>query len=339
MERLLYVYCEREIYMQINHNLRLPTHVLTDIDNDRLFISDTGHNRIIVTSLDGEIQTLIGNGIEGMSDGSFEGAQFRQPQGLVRTGEILFVADTNNHLIRMVDLEFSNVDTIAGTGFPAGSRVDGGPALEVDLELPGDLTLIGRDLYISMKGRSQIWMYSLDSGVIQAVIGQGMQGFVDGITEGALLLDPSAIDSDEDGVIYFLDTAANAVRCADLITSHTVRTILGSNKFISGDVDGDLLVARLRMPQGITENGGVLYISDTQNHKIKRIGLATEEVRTIAGMNQKGFVDGNFEEAKFNEPKGISIAEEKIFVADTKNHAVRILDVTSNTVTTLNVDF
>ena len=325
--------------MQYNQNLRLPTHVLTDFDNDRLFISDTGHNRIIVASLDGEIQTLIGNGIEGMSDGSFEAAQFSQPQGLVQLGEILFAADTTNHLIRMIDLEFSNVDTIAGTGFPAGGRVDGGPALEIDLESPWDMTLIGRDLYISMNGRSQIWTYSLDSGVIQAVVGQGVQGFKDGAPEEALLLDPSAIASDEDGVIYFLDTVASAVRCADLTTSHAVWTILGNAKFDSGDIDGAMPEARLRMPQGVTENGGVLYISDTHNHKIRRIGLTTEEVSTIAGVKQKGFRDGNFADARFNEPRGISIAGDKIFVADTKNNAVRVLDVTNQVVTTLNVDF
>ena len=325
--------------MQYNQNLRFPTHVLTDFDNDRLFISDTGHNRIIVASLDGEIQTLIGNGIEGMSDGSFEAAQFSQPQGLVQLGEILFAADTSNHLIRMIDLEFSNVDTIAGTGFPAGGRVDGGPALEIDLESPWDMTLIGRDLYISMNGRSQIWTYSLDSGVIQAVVGQGVQGFKDGAPEEALLLDPSAIASDEDGVIYFLDTVASAVRCADLTTSHAVWTILGNAKFDSGDIDGAMPEARLRMPQGVTENGGVLYISDTHNHKIRRIGLTTEEVSTIAGVKQKGFRDGNFADARFNEPRGISIAGDKIFVADTKNNAVRVLDVTNQIVTTLNVDF
>ncbi len=325
--------------MQYNQNLRFPTHVLTDFDNDRLFISDTGHNRIIVASLDGEIQTLIGNGIEGMSDGSFEAAQFSQPQGLVQLGEILFAADTTNHLIRMIDLEFSNVDTIAGTGFPAGGRVDGGPALEIDLESPWDMTLIGRDLYISMNGRSQIWTYSLDSGVIQAVVGQGVQGFKDGAPEEALLLDPSAIASDEDGVIYFLDTVASAVRCADLTTSHAVWTILGNAKFDSGDIDGAMPEARLRMPQGVTENGGVLYISDTHNHKIRRIGLTTEEVSTIAGVKQKGFRDGNFADARFNEPRGISIAGDKIFVADTKNNAVRVLDVTNQVVTTLNVDF
>ena len=325
--------------MQYNQNLRFPTHVLTDFDNDRLFISDTGHNRIIVASLDGEIQTLIGNGIEGMSDGSFETAQFSQPQGLVQLGEILFAADTSNHLIRMIDLEFSNVDTIAGTGFPAGGRVDGGPALEIDLESPWDMTLIGRDLYISMNGRSQIWTYSLDSGVIQAVVGQGVQGFKDGAPEEALLLDPSAIASDEDGVIYFLDTVASAVRCADLTTSHAVWTILGNAKFDSGDIDGAMPEARLRMPQGVTENGGVLYISDTHNHKIRRIGLTTEEVSTIAGVKQKGFRDGNFADARFNEPRGISIAGDKIFVADTKNNAVRVLDVTNQVVTTLNVDF
>ncbi len=325
--------------MQYNQNLRFPTHVLTDFDNDRLFISDTGHNRIIVASLDGEIQTLIGNGIEGMSDGSFEAAQFSQPQGLVQLGEILFAADTSNHLIRMIDLEFSNVDTIAGTGFPAGGRVDGGPALEIDLESPWDMTLIGRDLYISMNGRSQIWTYSLDSGVIQAVVGQGVQGFKDGAPEEALLLDPSAIASDEDGVIYFLDTVASAVRCADLTTSHAVWTILGNAKFDSGDIDGAMPEARLRMPQGVTENGGVLYISDTHNHKIRRIGLTTEGVSTIAGVKQKGFRDGNFADARFNEPRGISIAGDKIFVADTKNNAVRVLDVTNQIVTTLNVDF
>ncbi len=325
--------------MQYNQNLRFPTHVLTDFDNDRLFISDTGHNRIIVASLDGEIQTLIGNGIEGMSDGSFETAQFSQPQGLVQLGEILFAADTSNHLIRMIDLEFSNVDTIAGTGFPAGGRVDGGPALEIDLESPWDMTLIGRDLYISMNGRSQIWTYSLDSGVIQAVVGQGVQGFKDGAPEEALLLDPSAIASDEDGVIYFLDTVASAVRCADLTTSHAVWTILGNAKFDSGDIDGAMPEARLRMPQGVTENGGVLYISDTHNHKIRRIGLTTEGVSTIAGVKQKGFRDGNFADARFNEPRGISIAGDKIFVADTKNNAVRVLDVTNQVVTTLNVDF
>jgi len=325
--------------MQYNQNLRFPTHVLTDFDNDRLFISDTGHNRIIVASLDGEIQTLIGNGIEGMSDGSFEAAQFSQPQGLVQLGEILFAADTTNHLIRMIDLEFSNVDTIAGTGFPAGGRVDGGPALEIDLESPWDMTLIGRDLYISMNGRSQIWTYSLDSGVIQAVVGQGVQGFKDGAPEEALLLDPSAIASDEDGVIYFLDTVASAVRCADLTTSHAVWTILGNAKFDSGDIDGAMPEARLRMPQGVTENGGVLYISDTHNHKIRRIGLTTEGVSTIAGVKQKGFRDGNFADARFNEPRGISIAGDKIFVADTKNNAVRVLDVTNQVVTTLNVDF
>ena len=325
--------------MQYNQNLRFPTHVLTDFDNDRLYISDTGHNRIIVASLDGEIQTLIGNGIEGMSDGSFEAAQFSQPQGLVQLGEILFAADTSNHLIRMIDLEFSNVDTIAGTGFPAGGRVDGGPALEIDLESPWDMTLIGRDLYISMNGRSQIWTYSLDSGVIQAVVGQGVQGFKDGAPEEALLLDPSAIASDEDGVIYFLDTVASAVRCADLTTSHAVWTILGNAKFDSGDIDGAMPEARLRMPQGVTENGGVLYISDTHNHKIRRIGLTTEEVSTIAGVKQKGFRDGNFADARFNEPRGISIAGDKIFVADTKNNAVRVLDVTNQIVTTLNVDF
>ena len=325
--------------MMVNQNLKSPTYVLADSENDRLFISDTGHNRIVVTTLDGEIQTLIGNGNQGLSDGSFESAQFNHPQGLVRMGEILFVADTFNHQVRMIDLEFSNVDTIAGTGMPSGRRVDGGEALEIDLESPWDLALEGRNLYITMNGRSQIWAYSLDSGIIQAMVGLGIQGFQDNVPEHALLLDPTAIDVDDDGVLYFLDTAASAVRLADLSSAHKVKTLLGSDKFEYGDVDGSISDAKVRMPQGITENGGVLYISDTHNHKIKRIGLISEEITTIAGTDQKGFVNGVFQIARFNEPRGLSIAKDKIYVADTKNHCVRVLDITANNVTTLNVDF
>ena len=173
--------------------LRYPGGVLADPLGERLFIADSGHHRVLVTAPDGEIQTVIGSGSEGIADGVLEAAQFRGPQGMALSGETLYVADTGNHSIRVVDLEAAIVDTIAGTGAPGAGRVDGGPALTVSLRSPWDIALAGRRLYIAMAGCHQLWMYDLDSGLITAVAGTGVEGLSDGPPEEALFAQPSGV--------------------------------------------------------------------------------------------------------------------------------------------------
>ena len=95
--------------------LSFPGKVLADEDGGRLFIADTNHNRIVVSSLDGLVSQVIGSGQEGLADGDFDSAQFSHPQGMVVAGEVLFVADTENHALRRVDLVQQTVETIAVT--------------------------------------------------------------------------------------------------------------------------------------------------------------------------------------------------------------------------------
>ena len=59
--------------------LAFPGKVLADEDGERLFIADSGHHRIVVSHLSGEIQHVIGTGKPGLTDGSFEEAQFFAP--------------------------------------------------------------------------------------------------------------------------------------------------------------------------------------------------------------------------------------------------------------------
>src|SRR5947199_7017799 len=96
--------------------LAFPGKVLADAKSERLLISDSDHNRLVIAKLDGTLLETIGTGAHGADDGSFERATFFRPQGMVLDGETLYVADTENHLIRQIDLKAKTVKTIAGTG-------------------------------------------------------------------------------------------------------------------------------------------------------------------------------------------------------------------------------
>ncbi len=96
--------------------LRFPGKLLADPDGERLFISDSNHNRIVIAGLDGALKGIVGSGAIGRTDGDWQTATFDHPQGMALVGDRLYVADTENHLIRRVDLREKRVTTVAGTG-------------------------------------------------------------------------------------------------------------------------------------------------------------------------------------------------------------------------------
>jgi thiol-disulfide isomerase/thioredoxin len=133
--------------------LAFPGKILADAKADRLFIADSDHNRIVVTRLDGTLVQTIGTGVHGANDGPFDQATFFRPQGLTLAGDVLYVADTENHLIRVIDLKAKTVKTIAGTGQQSHEYDQTGPARTIALNSPWDLQLVDRTLYIAMAGR------------------------------------------------------------------------------------------------------------------------------------------------------------------------------------------
>ena len=144
---------------------------------------------------------------------------------------------------------------------------------------------------------------------------------------------------DEDGVLYVADSETSSIRAADMLSTHYVSTLVGAGLFDFGDVDGDASVARLQHPLGIDYEGGTILIADTYNHKIKRLGTDSLRVSTLAGSGFPGHQDGPLASARFYEPGGLSICGSTIYVADTNNHAVRALDLETEMVRTLTVDF
>ena len=310
--------------------------MLADDVGDRLFIADTNHNRIVVTSLNGTVLTVIGSGEEGLADGDFVSCSFNHPQGMSLDSGILYVADTENHAIRKIDLTAGFVKTIAGTGEQGHTREGRHTALKIELCSPYDVVNHEGVLYIAMAGIHQLWSMNLKDGLIGPFAGTGGEAIDDGPLSSAMLAQPCGITTDGQK-LYFADSETSSVRSADIDLSGRVRTIVGLDLFVFGDVDGSDHIVRLQHPFGITHYEGVLYITDTYNHKIKRVLPTTRSAFTVLGSGLAGHVDGPSDQTQFSEPSGIGIAHGKIYIADTNNHAVRVADVESGVVSTLEV--
>jgi DNA-binding beta-propeller fold protein YncE len=316
--------------------LAFPGKVLADGAGDRLFIADTNHNRVLVTSLDGAVKQVIGSGNMGLDDGSFAAATFNHPQGMTLDGNILYVADTENHALRRVDLSAEQVETIAGNGSQGHRREGRGPGLSMELNSPWDLVYHDNALYIAMAGTHQLWVMTLGDGQIGPYAGNGREAIDDGPLAMATLAQPSGITTDGNK-LYFADSETSSIRSADLDPNGRVRTIVGLDLFIFGDVDGSEHNVRLQHPIGITHRDGVLYIADTYNHKIKQILPATRSSLTLLGTGQAGYHDGPGKQAMFSEPSGLSFGNGKLYIADTNNHLIRVADLETKEVSTLEI--
>jgi DNA-binding beta-propeller fold protein YncE/thiol-disulfide isomerase/thioredoxin len=343
--------------------LRFPGKILADEAGGRLFIADSNHNRIVVARMDGTLLTTIGSGEIGKADGDYRRASFNHPQGMALLGDTLYVADTENHMLRRVDLAKQQVVTVAGTGkqgsgFPGAedrrglhgkghSHWAGNPPVTA-LNSPWDLCIHGKFLYIAMAGPHQIWKMPLDESEIEPYAGNGREDIVDGrllppvpYEEGfASFAQPSGLATDGTD-LFVADSEGSSIRSVPFVPSGKVTTIIGTSHldmgrlFAFGDVDGQGLTPRLQHCLGLAYYKGKLYVADTYNNKIKVIDPEKTSSQTFAGDGQPGDSD---EPAEFDEPAGLSAAAGKLYVADTNNQRIRVIDLENdNRVSTLEI--
>ena len=320
--------------------LAFPGKLAIDAAADRLIISDTAHHRLIEADLSGKIRQVIGSGVAGHADGSYTAACFQRPQGVVLHDEQLYVADTENHLIRRIDLTQKTVETCAGMGGQTGivATPSSGLARAVALSSPWDLALQGERLYIATAGTHQLYVLYLDRNGLELFAGEGHEGLLDGRRHDAWFAQPTSLSIDEHGqVLYVADSETSAVRALNLSGMPGVRTLVGTGLFDFGDIDGTGNDVQLQHVQAVCALNGLVYLADTYNNRLKALDPNTREVHTIAGTGEAGFRDGPAALAQFNEPSGLAAANGKLYVADTNNHAIRIVDPIAGTVETLNV--
>jgi thiol-disulfide isomerase/thioredoxin/sugar lactone lactonase YvrE len=292
----------------------------------RLFIADSNHNRIVVTSLDGQVVDTIGSGIQGDADGIFSQARFNRPQGLAfdrstslgESVDTLYVADTGNDRIRVVDLQARAVHTIEAS----------------NLKSPWDLALKTGILIVAMAGPHQLWVVDLLHDRAYPYAGTGEEARRDGAVRQAAFAQPSGLAMDGN-TLYVADAESNAIREVRLPPVNSVETLAGGDLFEFGDTDGKGDVVRLQHPLGVAVHDGRIFIADTYNHKIKMLDPSSRKVSTFAGTGISGHADGPANRAQFHEPGGVCVAGDILFVADTNNHAIRTIDLHTSMVATL----
>ena len=323
---------ERDIERE--RSLSFPGKVLADEKSGRLFVADSNHDRLVVLSIEGDLVDVIGSGEKSMVDGDYGQASFNDPQGMDLDGDTLYVADTKNHAVRRVDLKKKQVETIAGIGEQAMMFHGGGEGPTTALNSPWDVTRSGDTLYIAMAGFHQLWRLDLKTLEVRPHAGNGRERIVDGALDSAQLAQPSGIVTNGQK-LYFTDSETSAIRAADLDGGVSVSTIVGLHLFTFGDVDGTADDVRLQHPLGIDLHDGVLFITDSYNNKVKRVFPATRGATTFLGSGEPGHKDGPGLLAEFHEPGGLSVAGGKLYIADTNNHAIRVADLQSQQVDTL----
>ncbi|MFO8082521.1 MAG: thioredoxin-like domain-containing protein [Armatimonadota bacterium] len=326
--------CRDERASMRDRRLSFPAGILADDRAERLFISDTNNNRVVAADFDGEVIEVVGTGRGGFEDGAFDEARLHHPLGLALDGHVLYVADRHNHAIRAVDFEQQTVRTIAGVGHVAFAPIEPGNAMKRALNSPWDLEIVHHRLYVTMAGAHQIWRLDLRSGEIEPYAGAGSPGLVDGSRGHAMLAQPSGLASD--GVrLFFTDAGSSSIRWVYLPPGSQLGTRVGQGLFEYGDRDGPARRALLQFPLGLEHHAGDLYVADTYNNKIKRLTSRISEIETMLGTGTAGCEDGHA--ATFNEPRDLSCAGGRLWIADTNNHAIRVAPIEGGPVSTLHL--
>jgi sugar lactone lactonase YvrE len=263
--------------------LRYPGKVA--VDGDRLAIADSGNDRVIIARLERgrALVTRVLGGTRGYRDG--DDPLFDHPQGMVFDGDALLVADSFNHAIRAIDLTSGATRTIAGTGKQLRTRADQRGALSS----PWDLVRAGDQLAIAMAGNHRLYMLDRDSTTARPFAGSGAEEIHDGPLATAALAQPMGICADDRRIWFAdAESSAIRAASIDPGGEVTTLVGTGLFDFGDVDGRGEAVRLQhpqgvARMPDGR------LLVVDSYNDALKWLDPGTREVTTwVRGLHEPG---------------------------------------------------
>ncbi|XP_011101710.2 NHL repeat-containing protein 2-like isoform X1 [Sesamum indicum] len=215
--------------------------------------------------------------------GNFDDAMFNRPQGLAYNPKknLLYVADTENHALRLVDFVDESVRTLAGNGTKDSDYQGGGSGTTQLLNSPWDVCFepVNENVYIAMAGQHQIWKHNTLDGTTRAFSGDGYERNLNGASSASTsFAQPSGITLSPDlKEAYIADSESSSIRALGLRTGGS-RLLAGGdpifsdNLFKFGDCDGVGSEVLLQHPLEVfCGNVGQIYLADSYNHKVHDI--------------------------------------------------------------------
>ena len=219
----------------------------------------------------GMISTFAGTGMPGFSGdgGPAARAQLRQPHSIaVDPGGKLLICDIGNHRIRQVDFATGMIETYGGTGEQRPTP-DGAPVKTAPLNGPRTMSF-DRDgnIYLALREGNAIYRIASKAGTIHHLAGTGEQGYSGdgGPARLAKLAGPKGL-AYGGGRLYVADTESHVVRSIDLATG-VIMTVLGTGRRGDGP-EPDPLRCALSRPHGVLVDADVLYVADSEAHRIR----------------------------------------------------------------------
>ncbi len=320
-----------------------------DVDaNGNVYFADKGcHCVRKVLGTTGIITTIAGDGYSGFSGdgGDATLARLNSPITVaVDANGNVFIADRNNHRIRRVDAATGNISTFAGKN-GSGFSGDNGLATNALLSSPVGIDVDSNgDVYIADRKNSRIRKVTVADGIINTVAGNGAIGFSGdgGLATLAALREARHVEVDANGNIYIADMDNQRIRKVDAMGNISTIAGSGSNGAGTGSFSGDkglATSATLNSPRdmAVDANGNV-FIADRGNHRIRKVDAISGIITTFAGTGIQGYSgdDVSATTALLNEPGGIALdSHGDVYIADTRNHRIRKIDVASNTISTV----
>ena len=280
--------------------LRFPTRAI--LAGGRLWISDTGHGRVLECAWDsrGKHATLVA-----------EHTGFVEPRGLAELHGRIYAADRAGHAIWRLARDDGAPERVAGTGRLGARAIQAGPALHADLRSPWGLSARGGRLAVTMAGSHQLWELDPASGMLALLAGTGGEEIFDAEPRRAALAQPTGAGRMGDGVLVFADCESSAVR---VLGTEAVGTLVGTGLFEFGDRPGAGDAALLQHCEDVAFHQGMLAVVDTYNDRLKRLEPTTREC--VPWPGEAG------EPGALREPGGVWSNGATMLVADTGHHRV-----------------
>jgi sugar lactone lactonase YvrE len=304
---------------------------------------------LIASSSSSFIYRVAGDGSSGYSGdgGPATAADLNYPyETALDSAGNLYIADSNNNVVRKVAAGTGIITTVAGSG-TAGYSGDNGAATSAQLYAPFSVALDGAgNLYISDNGNSVVRKVTAATGVITTFAGNGTSGSSgdNGPATSAALEYPRGIALDGTGNLYIADSISQRIRKVAAGTG-IITTVAGNGTAgYSGD-GGPATSASLRSPVGIaTDSAGNLYLADEFNNVIRKVTASNGVISTVAGNENASYSyqggysgdGGPATSAQLYWPSAVSVdGAGNLYIADYTNQVIRKVNASSGIITTV----
>lgn len=287
----------------IRRAMSYPTAIQASNKYGEWYVTDTNNNRILIVDSDGQINEVIGSGVEGDRDGKWGACQFNQPTDLALDDakDLLYVSDTHNHKVKVIDLKNKTVKSILGNGtraYKPETRIDStsGP-----ISFPKGLLLKESKLVVAMAGHNQLWSYDVN---VKSALPKVLDETISNLTS------PNQLASDVDGNIYVTDNSKTGLQKITLTNKVEQVNVFATDSASMQYGLEDVLVA-----------GEKMYLTQPLKHRV----LQFEDGKlTVVAGGEAGSEDGKKGSlTSFNYPSGIGFSGDNLIVVDQGNMSLR----------------